>query len=68
METHCRSRMNIPLRVGGAAGDDELEKRFLEEAAKRGMVSLKGHRYGFSLYVNKHDTRLHMLLTFSYIV
>ena len=45
--------MNIPLRVGGAAGDDELEKRFLEEAAKRGMVSLKGHRYGFSLYVNK---------------
>ena len=53
METHCRSRMNIPLRVGGAAGDDELEKRFLEEAAKRGMVSLKGHRYGFSLYVNK---------------
>jgi len=41
---HCRSRMNIPLRIGSAEGEEELEKLFLEEAQKRGMVQLKGHR------------------------
>ena len=41
----CRSRMNVPLRVGGPEGDEALEKKFIEEAAKRGMMSLKGHRY-----------------------
>ena len=37
--------MNIPFRIGGADGDEKLEKRFLEEATKRGMIQLKGHRY-----------------------
>ena len=39
---HCRSRMNIPLRINGQ--DEALEKKFLEEASKQGMQSLKGHR------------------------
>ncbi|XP_062237485.1 phosphoserine aminotransferase [Platichthys flesus] len=40
----CRSRMNIPIRMGKKDGDEALEKKFLDEAAKRGMISLKGHR------------------------
>ncbi|XP_051924045.1 phosphoserine aminotransferase isoform X3 [Hippocampus zosterae] len=40
----CRSRMNIPFRVGKKEGDDALEKEFLNGASKRGMISLKGHR------------------------
>lgn len=39
----CRSRMNIPFRLK-AKGDEALEKEFLDGAAKRGMISLKGHR------------------------
>lgn len=40
----CRSRMNIPFRVGKNGGDEGLEKKFLEGAAKLGMISLRGHR------------------------
>ncbi|KAK2837900.1 hypothetical protein Q5P01_015112 [Channa striata] len=40
----CRSRMNIPFRVGKNKGDDALEKEFLDGASKLGMISLKGHR------------------------
>lgn len=40
----CRSRMNIPFRVGKKQGDEALEKEFLDGAAKLGMISLKGHR------------------------
>lgn len=40
----CRSRMNVPFRVGKADGDEALEKNFLEGASQRGMISLKGHR------------------------
>lgn len=36
--------MNVPFRVGKKEGDDALEKQFLDGAAKRGMISLKGHR------------------------
>ncbi|KAI2810993.1 hypothetical protein RDWZM_002177 [Blomia tropicalis] len=39
-----RSRVNAVFRVGGPTGDAELEKRFLEEAAKRNFVGVKGHR------------------------
>ncbi|GFY37777.1 phosphoserine aminotransferase [Trichonephila inaurata madagascariensis] len=39
-----RSRMNIPFRVGGPGGNDELEAKFLSEAKSRKMISLKGHR------------------------
>lgn len=35
-----RSRMNIVFR----APNEELEKKFLEDAAKEGMLGLKGHR------------------------
>lgn len=44
LEKHCRSRMNIPIRIGSPNGDDALEKRFLEEATQSGFVQLKGHR------------------------
>jgi phosphoserine aminotransferase len=40
-----RSRMNIPFRVGGQNGNDDLEKQFLSGAQKLGMLQLKGHRY-----------------------
>lgn len=36
-----RSRVNVPFRV---KKDEDLEKKFLEEAAKEGMIELKGHR------------------------
>lgn len=36
--------MNVPFRVGKADGDEALEKKFLEGASQRGMISLKGHR------------------------
>uniref|UniRef100_A0A665WEP8 Phosphoserine aminotransferase n=1 Tax=Echeneis naucrates TaxID=173247 RepID=A0A665WEP8_ECHNA len=40
----CRSRMNVPFRVGKKDGDEALEKEFVDGAAKRGMIALKGHR------------------------
>lgn len=36
----CRSRMNVVFRLP----DEELEKKFLAEAAKADLVNLKGHR------------------------
>ncbi|XP_072020531.1 phosphoserine aminotransferase-like [Amphiura filiformis] len=39
-----RSRMNIPFRIGSPEGVEELEKKFLAEAAALDMISLKGHR------------------------
>lgn len=39
--------MNVPFRVGKKDGDEDLEKKFLEGASKRGMISLKGHRLDF---------------------
>ena len=44
VEKRFRSRVTVPFRVGGAAGDAELEKKFLSEAEARGMIQLKGHR------------------------
>ncbi|XP_067938538.1 phosphoserine aminotransferase-like [Watersipora subatra] len=47
---HCtidkahRSRVNVTFRIGGANGDEALEKKFLEEAANLHMIQLKGHR------------------------
>ncbi|XP_077062935.1 phosphoserine aminotransferase [Siphateles boraxobius] len=40
----CRSRMNVPFRIGKKEGDESLEKSFLDGASKLGMISLKGHR------------------------
>jgi phosphoserine aminotransferase len=36
----CRSWMNVPFTLA----DPELDKLFLEQAAKAGLVTLKGHR------------------------
>lgn len=36
--------MNAPFRIAGLGGDQELEKKFIEEAAAKGMIQLKGHR------------------------
>ncbi|MCJ8746729.1 hypothetical protein PDJAM_G00145250 [Pangasius djambal] len=44
IDAECRSRMNIPFRIGNSDGDEALEKQFLEGASKLGMISLKGHR------------------------
>lgn len=45
---NCRSKMNVPFRVGtaedGTAGSDALEKKFISEATAEGLVGLKGHR------------------------
>lgn len=40
-----RSRVNVVFRVGGAGGNEELEKSFVEEATRKGLLSLKGHRW-----------------------
>lgn len=40
----CRSRMNLPFRIGSATGDDGLEKAFLAGADAQKMLQLKGHR------------------------
>ncbi|XP_046560530.1 phosphoserine aminotransferase-like [Haliotis rubra] len=44
LDTKCRSRMNIPVRIGSMEGVEALEKKFIEEATENGLVSLKGHR------------------------
>lgn len=40
VDTACRSWMNVPFTLA----DAELDKPFLEQAGKRGLKSLKGHR------------------------
>lgn len=44
IEKRYRSRMNIVFRVGGADGDEALEKEFLKGAERLNMQQLKGHR------------------------
>lgn len=44
IEKPYRSRMNVVFRVGGADGDEALEKEFLKEAEALKMLQLKGHR------------------------
>ncbi|XP_057668655.1 phosphoserine aminotransferase-like isoform X1 [Diorhabda carinulata] len=44
VDKNVRSRINIPFRIGGSGGDEELEKIFLEEAKTENMIDLKGHR------------------------
>ena len=39
-----RSRTNVVLRIGTPKEDEDLEKKFIDEAAKLGFISLKGHR------------------------
>ncbi|XP_036383670.1 phosphoserine aminotransferase [Megalops cyprinoides] len=64
VDVKCRSRMNVPFRIGKQEGDEALEKLFLDGASKLGMISLKGHRsvggIRASLYnaVTVEDTRV----------
>lgn len=44
LDKDCRSRMNIPIRIGSLQGHETLEKQFSEEATKTGYLQLKGHR------------------------
>lgn len=44
IDINCQSRMNIPFRIGGPAGNEDLESKFLVEAEKLKMYQLKGHR------------------------
>ncbi|XP_041356343.1 phosphoserine aminotransferase-like [Gigantopelta aegis] len=44
IDPDCRSRMNVPFRVGSPDGDEALETKFIDEAASKGLMSLKGHR------------------------
>ena len=41
-----RSHMNVPFRIGSPEGDEGLEKLFVDQALQRGMIQLKGHRWG----------------------
>ena len=36
--------MNAPLRIASPSGNQELEKTFIEEAAAKNMIQLKGPR------------------------
>ena len=51
VEKKSRSRMNAPFRIASPEGDQELEKKFIEEAAAKDMIQLKGHRSVCSLFV-----------------
>ena len=42
VEKSSRSRMNVVFRIGG--GNEAIEKKFSEEAAKAGLVGTPGHR------------------------
>lgn len=63
-----RSLMNVPLRIGGPNGEEALEKKFLEESTKRGMIQLKGHRsvggLRVSLYNAIHQEEVEQLVEF----
>ena len=40
VEKNSRSLMNVPF----VTGNEELDKKFIEEAKNNGLVQLKGHR------------------------
>ena len=44
IEHGYRSRVNACFRIGGQTGDEALEKSFVEEAKKRNIIGIKGHR------------------------
>ncbi|CAH0559639.1 unnamed protein product [Brassicogethes aeneus] len=44
IDKEVQSRINIPFRIGRPNGNEELEKKFLDEAEKQYMYQLKGHR------------------------
>lgn len=44
VDSNVRSRMNVPFRVGGKDGNEDLEAKFVKQAELRSMYQLKGHR------------------------
>jgi len=44
VDKNCRSRTNVPFRIGSEDGCDVLEKKFVDMAIEKGMIQLKGHR------------------------
>ncbi|KAI8785532.1 phosphoserine aminotransferase [Biomphalaria glabrata] len=44
LDLDCRSRMNIPIRIGFHGAHDVLEKKFSDESTSNGYLQLKGHR------------------------
>lgn len=44
VDSRVRSRINVPFRISGENGV-ELEEKFLTQAAAKGMLQLRGHRY-----------------------
>lgn len=54
VDRRYRSRMNVPFRVGGEGGNEQLEAKFLKEAEQRSMYQLKGHRYVWVLASSGH--------------
>ena len=40
----CRSRCNVPFRVGPTDRRETLEVQFLKEAESKGLLQLKGYR------------------------
>ena len=68
MQDHCRSRVNAVFRIDSPDGVDLLEKQFVDEAAKLGMVSLKGHRSVGGIRVSMYNALtvddLHKLCAF----
>ena len=58
MDEQCRSRTNVPIRIGSPEGDEALEKKFLEEATKAGLVQLKGHRYEYMVLLSMVPQKL----------
>ncbi|KAI6657369.1 Phosphoserine aminotransferase-like [Oopsacas minuta] len=44
VDKKSRSRINVPVRMTGPDGNQEIEALFLQQAEAKGMLSLKGHR------------------------
>uniref|UniRef100_A0A0B7AAN8 Phosphoserine aminotransferase n=1 Tax=Arion vulgaris TaxID=1028688 RepID=A0A0B7AAN8_9EUPU len=68
LDRDCRSRMNIPVRIGSLEGNENLEKEFAKESTDRGLLQLKGHRsvggIRASLYNAVTVDEAHQLVTF----
>lgn len=65
VEKKSRSRMNAPFRIASLDGDQELEKQFIEEAAAKDMIQLKGHRLVY-MYI-QNDTIIPMMFCLSFV-
>lgn len=68
VEKKSRSRMNAPFRIASLEGDQELEKQFIEEAAAKDMIQLKGHRLVY-MHIQKYTSiPIMFCLSFVYLL